>query len=134
MFNKVYIIDDDEISIFLTETFLDVEHFSKEYRGYLSAQKALDDLIYDLENKRFNSLPDIVFLDLNMPFMSGWDLLDTLDPYIDDLKDKCRFFILTSSVDVLELKKADDYPLVAGALQKPLEDGSLEKLKNILNI
>ncbi|WP_439882511.1 response regulator [Pontibacter sp. MBLB2868] len=132
MFNKVYIIDDDEISVFLTETMLDVEHFAKEYRGFIAAQEALDFLIHSIENKELHNLPDIIFLDLNMPFMSGWELLDALSTYETQLAGKCRIFILTSSVDAQELKRAENYKLVAGFLQKPLEDDSLDKIRGLL--
>lgn len=132
MYNKVHIIDDDEISIFLTETILDVENFSKEFKGFLSAQDALEELVSTLKAKQYQNLPDLLFLDLNMPFMSGWDLLDALSPYEQDLQNKCRIFILTSSVDAVELKRAEQYKLVAGFLQKPLEEDALEKIRKML--
>lgn len=125
MYNKVYIIDDDEISVFLTQTMLEVMAFAREYEGFMLAEQALDKLLMLLRNGELDKLPNVVFLDLNMPLMSGWDLVDTLKPFESVLSDCCRIYILTSSVDEVEQAKARQYPLIAGFLQKPLDEQAI---------
>ncbi|TPE46370.1 response regulator [Pontibacter mangrovi] len=129
MFKKVYIVDDDEVSIFLAEAIMEAECFAAECKGYLDAQKALNDLLESAHNGNPDALPEIIFLDLNMPFLSGWDFLEALVPVERDLKDRCRIYILTSSVDEQERRRAANTALVAGFLQKPLEDELLLQLK-----
>ncbi len=131
MFKKVHIIDDDEISIFLTENMLDFMQFAQEYAGFLCAKNALQELIVNLKQGLTHLLPDIIFLDLNMPVMSGWELLDALHPYEDILKSKCHIYILTSSVDDVEKLKANTYSLVAGYLQKPLAENSIMQMSKV---
>lgn len=125
MYNKVHIIDDDEISIFLTEAVLDVARFAREYVGFACAKHALEELNAILRTGQFHLLPDVIFLDLNMPFLSGWDLLDSLKPFEEVIRSRCRIFILTSSVNEDEIEKAEDYGLVTGFLQKPLEEHAI---------
>lgn len=129
MFNKVYIVDDDEVSIFLTEALLEADNFASECKAFLDAQQALQTLMLTATGTTADTLPDVIFLDLNMPFISGWDFLDALAPYEQTLKNKCRIYILTSSVDEQERLRASETSLVAGFLQKPLEDQWLTQLK-----
>ncbi|PTX18439.1 CheY-like chemotaxis protein [Pontibacter mucosus] len=128
MYNKVFIVDDDEVSIFLTETILEAESFATECRGFLDAQQALQSLLESAEGNE-EALPEVIFLDLNMPFLSGWDFIEALAPYEEALKGRCRIYILTSSVDEQERRRANSSSLVAGFLQKPLEDQWVLQLK-----
>ncbi|MDX5421561.1 MAG: response regulator [Hymenobacteraceae bacterium] len=128
MYKKAFIVDDDEISIFLAEATLEVESLATDIQGFPDAKQALDTLITLLQNQPDN-VPELILLDLNMPLLSGWDFLNALAPYEEQLANRCRIYILTSSVDKQEIQKAQDYNLVTGFLQKPLEDEALEKLK-----
>ena len=130
MYNRVHIIDDDEISIFLTENILDVVQFAREYVGFLCAKEALAELLAMLRQERMEQLPDIIFLDLNMPLVSGWDFLEALLPYQHVLCDRCQIYILTSSVDAAEIDKAMSYNIVSGFLQKPLQDTAIARIRN----
>jgi two-component system, chemotaxis family, chemotaxis protein CheY len=129
MYNKVYIVDDDEVSIFLTEAMLEAECFATECKGFQDAKMALQNLLESARGSGADTLPEVIFLDLNMPFLSGWDFIDALAPYEQALKGHCRIYILTSSVDEQERKRANSNSLVAGFLQKPLEDECLTQLK-----
>ncbi|AKD05161.1 response regulator [Pontibacter korlensis] len=129
MYKKVYIVDDDEVSIFLTEAILEAESFATEFKGFLDPKKALYNLLENAKNSNTSALPEVIFLDLNMPFISGWDFLEALAPYEHALKGRCRIYILTSSVDEHERQRAAASGLVAGFLQKPLQDGCLTQLK-----
>ena len=130
MYKKVYIVDDDEISIFLTEAVLESDNFAAECEGFQDARHALHNLLENAGGRCISCLPEVVFLDLNMPFISGWDFLEALAPVEETIKEYCRIYILTSSVDEQERMRAASSNLVAGFLQKPLEDEYLLQLKN----
>ncbi|PRY03654.1 response regulator receiver domain-containing protein [Pontibacter ummariensis] len=111
-----YIIDDDHVSVFLTEQALRVEGVPK-VTTFLSPEEALDRLKQEIPDK----LPDFVLLDLNMPAMSGWELLDKLEPYEEEILNNTRVYILTSSLDHGDSAKSSDYSLVHGFIHKPLD-------------
>lgn len=62
----------------------------------------------------------ILFLDINMPSMTGWNFLDELKKLGQEVFGKFAIFILTSSVDERDKEKALSNPLVTGFLSKPL--------------
>lgn len=61
---------------------------------------------------------DIIFLDLNMPIMDGWELLDELSNYN---KVNQKIFVVTSSIDPTDKRKAEENPLVTSMVEKPLD-------------
>ena len=71
----------------------------------------------------------LIFLDINMPVMSGWELLEHLQAHPNPEK----FFVImvTSSVDSKDHERARSYPQVLGYFEKPLEDRSFKKLRQL---
>ena len=114
---KTYLIDDDHISIFITAQTLRLENFSEDIHTFQSAEEALDKLEGAAGVKES---PQVIFLDLNMPGMNGWDFLEALKPHESRLAEKCRIYILTSSLDFTDTLRIKDYPLVTDLLHKPI--------------
>lgn len=114
---KTYLIDDDYISNFLTEHALIKEKFSENITSFLSAEEALD----ALRQRMPMDIPDVIFLDLNMPVMNGWEFLEALAPHESELLGKCRIYILTSSLALSDTDRAKDYALVSGLIHKPID-------------
>ena len=128
MIDRAYIIDDDEISIFLTSALLEAEKFACHIECYQFAPIALDKLIKVSDQL----LPQVIFLDLNMPVLNGWDFLNTLTMQEKRFLGKCRIFILTSSIDAQEKELAARYKLVSGFLQKPIDETEISRIKRII--
>lgn len=95
---KTYLIDDDNLAIYLTEHLLRAEGFSNCICTFQSAREALDKLVGKKQR-----VPQVVFLDLNMPVMDGWQFLDALAPYQEALRGNCHIYILTSSLALKDL-------------------------------
>ena len=110
---KVYIIDDDPLSIFVTQSLLSFDSDTWDVHCFLDATVALQQLQAE------TALPRLIFLDLNMPVMSGWDFLDALSA-LPALSDKFKVFILTSSLDATDIMRAEAYPIVARFIHKPI--------------
>lgn len=114
---NIAIIDDDPISIFLTEQSLVMKGVDVHLRTFLSAEEALK----ALEKQALFDLPDVIFLDLNMPYINGWQFLESFQ-HLPAAKQpgKCEIYILTSSLDISDTRKANENELVKGILHKPI--------------
>ena len=125
-----YLIDDDFISLYLAEQVLELEGFSTDMQLFSSADTALSDLVEHLPTR----VPRVIFLDLNMPTMDGWEFLQALEPYVAALQGRCHIYILTSSLALTDTARAQDYPLVAGVLYKPLDSAEVQAIKALLHV
>ena len=122
---KTYLIDDDHLAIYLTEHLLRAEGFSNCICTFRSAREALDKLVGKKQR-----VPQVVFLDLNMPIMDGWQFLDALAPHEEALRGNCHIYILTSSLALKDLEKSKQYDLVAGLIHKPLDSEEIRLIQS----
>lgn len=113
---RIYIIDDDTSSIFLTENMLALEDVTHDISTFLSAHEALE----SLQTGNEDDIPELMFVDLNMPIMDGWDFLNALAPIAPTLSERCSIYILTSSLDISDTHRLKDYPFVSGLIHKPI--------------
>jgi CheY-like chemotaxis protein len=111
---SIYLIDDDEVSNFLFEGILSKVAPAIGIRIFLSGPEALE----ELGSGDQDGYPYIVFLDLSMPLMDGWEFLKELGQRHPRLNS--RVYILTSSIRASDEDKSKGFPLVTGFLQKPL--------------
>lgn len=106
---KIVLIDDDPISTFVTEKLINKNiTMPCQIFTFDNASDALKN-IYKIE-------PNYLFLDLNMPVMTGWDFLEEFDPMYKNPE----IYILSSSVDERDISKAGEYSQVKKYLSKPL--------------
>lgn len=123
--NTTCIIDDDPIYIFGTKKIMEGLNFSKEFVVYKNGKEALDNLIPKINSGK--DLPDVILLDLNMPILDGWQVLDKLIEL--PMSYPIKIFIVSSSIAQRDLDKAKQYELVSNYLVKPF---SVEKVKDLI--
>ena len=116
----ILLIDDDQIFNFISSEMILETDPDIRIITYLSSPEALQ-YLRDLLNRQ-QPLPDILFLDIRMPEMTGFELLDKLlKEYPLEAIKKMRIFMLTSSLDENDNQKAANNPLIEGYLGKPLD-------------
>jgi CheY-like chemotaxis protein len=115
---KVYLIDDDEIYVFLTKKTIlkvredvDVEVFSDGLQA-ITHLKGVQD--------QPELLPDVIFLDLNMPVMDGWGFLKEYQEIAPAFARKNELYIVSSSISPHEIERAKSIPEVSEFIIKPL--------------
>ncbi|GAB3309693.1 response regulator [Hymenobacter tenuis] len=124
---KTFLIDDDNLGNYLTEAILRMEGFASSIRTFESAADALAEL------EKPGSIPDVIFLDLNMPIMSGWQFLDALLPQSSALRGRCHIYVLTSSLAPDDMQKALTYELVTGLIHKPIDRWEIQTIQEQLS-
>ena len=115
---NVMLIDDDDISLYLTSRRIEKEGFAQNIIKHESVDAAIAQLQSNRSDK--NLLPDLIFLDINMPRKDGWDFLEEYKSL--ELTYKAPVFMLTSSDAMMDKIKSSRYPgIVYGFFNKPLK-------------
>ncbi|WP_026755621.1 response regulator [Sediminibacter sp. Hel_I_10] len=116
------IIDDDPVFIFAAKRVLNISEFCKNFTVFNNGQEAIQALKPIIQSGK--EVPDVILLDLNMPIMDGWQFLDEFIK-IKSPK-KLLLYIVSSSIDPADLKKAKSYELVSDYIIKPITKKSVE--------
>lgn len=125
---RTLLIDDSDIDLFIQRRFLEVCHFSEELRSFKSAEEALT----WLKSIAAAEVPDIIFLDLNMSEFDGFAFLRHFKDLPDDVKQKARIIVLTSSNSSKDREQAFSFPNVIQFITKPLKQTDIEELKQLI--
>lgn len=118
---ETLIIDDDKIVCYLHERLLKKIGFLN-VTFFTDSREALKYVTNSI-NKKF-----ILFLDLNMPLLGGWEFLDRLSD--GNFENKLTVYIVSSSIDERDHNKANNYNVVEAFLEKPLTYEKVEFIKS----
>lgn len=124
--DNVCIIDDDHIFIYGVKRLIQETSFCENLLVYENGQDALEGIQKRVHNG--NELPSIIFLDLNMPMMTGWEFLDE---YLQiDGKDptQTQVYIVSSSIDPKDLLRIKDYKVIRNYILKPITPDDLQNI------
>jgi CheY-like chemotaxis protein len=130
--NSVLLIDDDEPTNFYTQLIVEESGCTGHIKVAQGGREALEYLSKsskDNEGETAFPCPDLIFLDINMPAMDGWEFLDQYKKLSKESHGKVIVVMLTTSLNPDDRVKADGIPEISGFESKPLTE---EKLTNIL--
>ena len=122
-FDTIFLVDDDPINNLINKRLLGKIGISENIVEFLEGEEALDKL-----NDFDPQLSLLIFLDINMPVLNGWEFLDKYLELYGHRSDK--IVILSSSIDYQDRFKAQGYEIVSGFLEKPLTLGKIEEIRN----
>lgn len=115
---NVFVIDDDDIYQYLTQKELEKSQRVKTIRTFSDGIKALNYLKETGED--LSNLPHIIFLDVNMPILSGWTFIEELRLLRLSNLSAIKIYIISSSFDRRDIEKAREYKEIADYLVKPV--------------
>lgn len=132
---RVLLIDDDEAAIFLNTKLIEGVKEEVEIKNFMNPREALN-FIFERSTNFYNidsSGPIIIFMDLNMPVMNGFEFLEEIESMGDIDNNKISIVILSSSINSLDLEKARSYNIY-DYLHKPLTSANVERILKQLSV
>lgn len=125
-FKKVLILDDDMFDLYISKRIISENSFAETTVTVSSVNEAME---YLTLNKAEDTLPDFIFLDLNMPGKTGLDFLREYAAIIKEMKPAIIALLMNVvKSDDDDTKIAKEHPLVSYIFEKPL---SAEKLRSV---
>ncbi|WP_299586497.1 response regulator [Mucilaginibacter sp.] len=119
-------IDDNPIEHLIMQKMLNKFHLFPVASHSLDARLSMD--LFERSYLTPDLLPDVVFLDLNMPGFSGWDFLDSFERIYKRIKKTIDIYIISSSIDPKDRLLPEKYAFVKACLCKPV------KMETLLNL
>lgn len=134
MLDTILFIDDDTITLMLCKMVISKSLFSKEIVTAKNGEEALEyfNTLKQANTNPHLSKPQLIFLDLNMPVMSGWEFLDSFSTPEYSEFNNTKVIILSSTIDPEDLEKSNKYPMVIDFLSKPISKEMLEYIREII--
>lgn len=120
---KIFIVDDDPIYVLLITKAISIVAGTIEVSDFADGQLALNRL-FELRHDH-EELPDIIFLDLNMPVMDGWEFLSEYVYLKSSLNKNTVIYVVSSSISPSDVERAKRLNVVVDFLIKPLDSGTI---------
>lgn len=106
--NSIYIIDDDPIILFGIKKLLHRSVECDRIYEFKNGKPALKALLHQIEHGGL--IPDVIFLDINMPIMDGWEFLNEFVKL--PIEKKVIINIITSSIDPCDKRRWMEYKTI----------------------
>jgi CheY-like chemotaxis protein len=114
------LIDDDHVSNMLAKNIIRRNFEATEFSVFTEPEEALRFL-------ETITTPVVVLLDINMPTLSGWDVLDKIELFPKQTIDMLKIYIVSSSIDIDDHERASRSHLVLGYLEKPITTAQISE-------
>jgi CheY-like chemotaxis protein len=125
-FETVMIIDDNAIDLYVCSRMTTKNNFGKRVLEYSVATEALHYLQDNQDN--FSELPQIIFVDIYMPLMSGFEFMKEYDKLSPALKNHCKVYIISSTIDNEDIVKSHSDKNVFSFQVKPITKDFLDRI------
>ena len=117
-FNRVILLDDNDIDLEIESTLLKGLNLAKQIDKRMKAESVLNEL---RSLKRLDEVPDLIFLDLQMPDMSGYDFLVAFNTMPEFVKKNCSIIIVSSAKKEDDINRTYMFPNVIKYVSKPID-------------
>ncbi len=125
MTKKIWIVDDDKLyTLLLTKTIRKISA-NAIIDNFANGEEAIVAL------KNSGNLPDLIFLDINMPIMDGWEFLNAYIDLKKTMAQNIHIYAVSSSINNSDREKALRFHEIAEYLIKPIKN---EKLVEMLGL
>lgn len=124
------IVDDNDIDILIHEKIIAESAIAEETLSFNNAEKGLDYLSNIPNND--TTFPELIFLDINMPKINGFDFIIRYNKLNHPQKNICNFIVLSTYENSEQVDKLLKQPNILGCFPKPLSSTALKSIVNKL--
>lgn len=125
-FENVMIIDDNNIDLYITKRLIIKTNFGKKVLEYDDGAEALKYLQENQDN--IPKLPQIIFIDIYMPGMSGFEFMESYDLLSDTVKKYCKVYIISSTIDEHDIERSRQDKNLTAFQVKPISKEFLNSI------
>ena len=122
----ICVIDDDEVYQFTVTRTIKAQKLAKKILVFSDGEEAIQFLIDNVANNE--NVPDVIFLDINMPIMDGWQFLDEYIRLKPRIGKKVTIYMVSSSVDPVDLERAKKISELSDYIVKPITSNTLKDI------
>jgi CheY-like chemotaxis protein len=130
MLDLILCVDDDPITLMLCKKVITKTSFSNAIVTAKNGEEALQYFDSVINKEESKQLPQLIFLDLNMPIMDGWEFLDNFSTDKYSEVNSTKIVVLSSTIDPEDHEKSKKYPMVIDFLSKPITTDILTYLES----
>ncbi|MEO6521116.1 MAG: response regulator [Mucilaginibacter sp.] len=123
--NTVCVVDDDEIYVYGIKKLINLKQLCPNLIEFRNGKDAIEFLMNPENN---DQLPDVIFLDITMPIMDGWDFMDNYAKIKPQLSKKITVYMVSSSINDEDIKRAKAIADITDYVVKPVSYDKLLKL------
>jgi CheY-like chemotaxis protein len=128
----IMLVDDNDTDNFISRRIIEITRFAKKVEIKNSGKSALEYLDQHKDNP--DNLPDLIFLDINMPIVDGFVFLYEFEKFKESVKHKCKIIILSSSDNKRDIDKIVNNDYVIKFITKPLTEVALEEINKSIAV
>ncbi|MDF1692165.1 MAG: response regulator [Zhongshania sp.] len=123
---KIILVDDSSADNYYHQMIIEKARICKTVTSYTLAAEALNTIGSAIKLKQ--RLPELIFLDLNMPAINGWEFLDRYEGIVPQDLRQPVIIILSTSVNPSDHERAESHPAVSAYCSKPLNADKLQDI------
>lgn len=126
--NLACIIDDDTIYINLIKKIIETRKLCENLLVFNNGKQSIDYFEALLQNLSEDKIPDIIFIDLNMPVMDGWEFIERFTKIENKFKKVITLYIVSSSINPIDMERARSLGNIKDYLIKPVNIREFEEI------
>src|ERR1700712_5343978 len=123
--NTVCVVDDDEIYVYGIKKLINLKQLCPNLLEFRNGKDAIEFLMNPENNDK---LPDVIFLDITMPIMDGWDFMENYAKIKPQLSKKITVYMVSSSINDEDIKRAKTISDISDYVVKPVTYDKLLEL------
>ena len=124
-FSTICLIDDDRIYQFTAKRIIELVNPLQKVLVFSNGKEAID--FFSQQTLSNEHLPDVIFLDINMPVMNGWEFLEAYSNVKSGLEKEICIYMVSSSVDEKDKIRSKSFD-VKDFIEKPIDKETMVEI------